>query len=212
VYPADDCDHITSGDLHGDGLSDLLIGPSWSDDFATVVYGEVGLSLADAGVHIPALYAYGRVPKVLPDVPGDGFDDALWAYDDGLLYVLEGSSSGLVPDWAPSDPGVHALVWPDHFFEGGLPQLGTAVLDGDQDGVLDLLPPIRARTRTRARPTPTPTPPQPRRTRVERWGAAEGAAARAAILADVPMRGSGRCLRGGRLVRERAGRAASMTP
>ncbi len=118
----------SSGDVNGDGFSDVMIGIPYYDNGQTdegavyVFYGSAsGLSLIPdwTGESNQANSAYGRSVSFAGDVNGDGYGDIIIGaseYDgghtnEGRAYVYHGSSSGLslTPAWTAEKDQANAL-------------------------------------------------------------------------------------------------------
>jgi hypothetical protein len=127
---------LASGDLNGDGTSDLAVGGFVS----TLVYqsGSDGFTLAatlDSGTYVDS-----RRPMVIGDITGDGYDDLVlgdpndlngWAAGGGSVSIHRGGSSGISeePDQVINQ-GTSGIPGADEYEDA----FGGAISVGDIDG------------------------------------------------------------------------------
>jgi hypothetical protein len=135
------------GDVNGDGFDDVLVGAPWYDNGETsegrvfVFYGSASGpgSTPDDVLEVDVAHSWlGWSVDIVPDVNGDGFDDAVVGApssdsqtrdDEGRAYVFLGSASGLstTPVWSSPPTGQ-----PESDF--GAAVAGPGDLDGDGFG------------------------------------------------------------------------------
>lgn len=126
---------ISSGDVSGDGLADLMMGTGEQH----IVYGSVaGLPAAATRARISG--GAFDLPRIIGDVDGDGIDDVMageLSGDDWTPIVLPGAVGGLDPAGIAAasalrlDPVAEPFTW--------LPDGYVVSVDADLDGVNDLL-------------------------------------------------------------------------
>ncbi len=148
------------GDLNGDGYGDVAVGSRDASGTVQVFYGSASGLGATADVTLTGMGTAGTIPRIVPDMDGDGYDDLVVGDGASAVRIFRGAAGGVssTPDATLASPTAGGGF--GYFLESagdvngdGLPDLVVgaysagggdgrayvylAVADADADGVFE---------------------------------------------------------------------------